>query len=317
MKLFSKKNIIIISILISFLFYAAMLFFSDVSKISENFYKMNLGIYIVSLILITSSIVIRGIRFFIIMKSLDIPISLKECILVFTSGLAFSLTPGGIGTGIKSLILKEKFGKSLSSTSPVMIFEKWLEIFSNIIIIGMLLFWFNYTSSQIVFFIGLALCVFSIIIFKKQSKLIFLNFLLRRLRLSEKISFNHDEYYKTSSILFNPKNLFKTMSITIVNNLIILFAIFLIFQSFSIPIDVLDSGQLYYTSITLGILSFIPGGIIVTEGGLLGLLLNHGIEISLVSTLVLSIRFQTFWYTTILGFIALKWTIYSNKKIHL
>lgn len=315
--MFSKKNIIIISVLTSFVFYAIILFYSDTSKIIEHIQKIDPILYLISFLLITSSIAIRGIRFFIIMRSLGILISLKECIIIFTSGLAFSLTPGGIGTGIKSLILKNKYEKSFSSTVPVMIFEKWLEISTNILIIGILLIWFDYTASKIIFLIGSILCAFSIIIFKKQSGIMLLNSLAQRLWLFKKFSLNHEEFKKTSSMLFSPKNLLNTLSITILNNFIVLVAIFLIFQSSYTQITLFESGQLYYTSITLGILSLIPGGIVITEGGLLGLLLNHGIEITTASFLVLSIRFQTFWYTTILGFISLRWSIYSkiNSKL--
>jgi uncharacterized membrane protein YbhN (UPF0104 family) len=58
----------------------------------------------------------------------------------------------------------------------------------------------------------------------------------------------------------------------------------------------------------LGVVSFIPGGLVVTEGTLAVLLNLHGIEISLAMSAVIIIRIFTLWYPVIVGFFALKLT---------
>jgi len=63
---------------------------------------------------------------------------------------------------------------------------------------------------------------------------------------------------------------------------------------------------MYVTSILLGVASFLPEGIGVMEGSLVGLLTLNGIDISIAFPLVISLRIFTLWYSVIAGFISLK-----------
>ena len=62
----------------------------------------------------------------------------------------------------------------------------------------------------------------------------------------------------------------------------------------------------YTTSILLGILSFLPLGVGVVEGSLVGFFSLLGIETSLAFTVVIIIRLFTRWYPVSFGFIMLK-----------
>ena len=62
----------------------------------------------------------------------------------------------------------------------------------------------------------------------------------------------------------------------------------------------------YATSIILGVASFIPGGIGVSEGTLIGLLSLQGLTISSAVSLTIFIRIFTLWYSVLIGFVALK-----------
>ena len=76
----------------------------------------------------------------------------------------------------------------------------------------------------------------------------------------------------------------------------------------NIQIDLITSFQYVFTSILFGSISFIPGGLGVTEGSLTTLLHNSGISLSQSSASVLLIRLLTLWYSIILGLIVYKLT---------
>ena len=59
----------------------------------------------------------------------------------------------------------------------------------------------------------------------------------------------------------------------------------------------------------MGVLSFIPGGLIITETGLLGSIVNTGTDFSIATLLVLLIRIMTFWFPVFIGFITLKFVL--------
>ena len=73
-------------------------------------------------------------------------------------------------------------------------------------------------------------------------------------------------------------------------------------------LDYLTILAIYTTSILLGAISFIPGGIGVTEGSISGLFTLNGIDISTALILSVMIRVFTLWYSVGVGFISLKFT---------
>ena len=84
-------------------------------------------------------------------------------------------------------------------------------------------------------------------------------------------------------------------------------AVYFVFKSFGIDFLELYNVVLAYTSsIILGVASFVPGGIGVSEGTLISLLSIHGLSLSTAITLTLFIRMFTLWYSVFVGFIALK-----------
>ena len=62
----------------------------------------------------------------------------------------------------------------------------------------------------------------------------------------------------------------------------------------------------YSSSLIVGALSFIPGGLGVAEGSLIGLFSLQNIDFSEAIVIVVLIRFFTLWFSTIVGFVALK-----------
>ena len=86
-------------------------------------------------------------------------------------------------------------------------------------------------------------------------------------------------------------------------------AVYLVFDLFNLNIDFFNTSQIYFTSQIIGLLSFVPGGIIVTEAGLFGLILKTGNEMSIAAMLVLLIRILTFWFPMFIGFITLKFVL--------
>jgi uncharacterized protein (TIRG00374 family) len=61
-------------------------------------------------------------------------------------------------------------------------------------------------------------------------------------------------------------------------------------------------------SVLIGALSFMPGGLGVTEASMGGLLSLQGVEISFALIAAVIIRIFTSWYTVVVGFIALKFS---------
>ena len=74
------------------------------------------------------------------------------------------------------------------------------------------------------------------------------------------------------------------------------------------------SSQIFFTSQVLGILSFIPAGIIVMESSLLGFLIQHSIDFSTAAVLIVILRFFTTWIPTMIGAATLKFSFSKNPN---
>jgi len=62
----------------------------------------------------------------------------------------------------------------------------------------------------------------------------------------------------------------------------------------------------YSSSLIVGAISFIPGGVGIAEASLIGLFTIQNIELSEAVVAVVLIRLFTLWFSTLSGFIALK-----------
>ena len=68
---------------------------------------------------------IRSMRQKVFFDSLDIKLSIRQNIKLYFAGMSLMVTPGGSGELIKNHILKEKFGHAYTKTIPVLLTEKY------------------------------------------------------------------------------------------------------------------------------------------------------------------------------------------------
>lgn len=302
MKVLKKiVSIVIITIII----YAIFLFMSDLDKISDKILNFKLEFLPIIVGLVIFSWIISYFRWNILLKNQNIHIPHSLNFQIFLVGGALGITPGKIGELFKSQILKEKFNIPRTKTAPLFIVEKFLDLVSAMIVtvIGI---WFIPEIGYLAI-IGL---VISIILFKiLTSKKLFiqtLSFLNKIKFLSkylEPLSSSHEILSKT----LHSKKMFSLLILSIFYWIVIGCAAFFVIEGFGFSVgSILNIISTYSSSLIIGALSFIPGGIGIAEGSLIGLLSFQGIDVSEAIVIVVLIRIFTLWFSTITGFIALK-----------
>jgi len=303
---FNKAILLIIA---AIFFYALILILSDINKVILVLNQIEFQRYFLILLLSILTIIIHGWRYHAILNKLNLKLNFRESLLISTAGISMIVTPGGIGSIIKSYFLKKRTGRSISSTTPIIIYERWLDIVALTIIIGTLLIWNNFFESQIIFIVSLVLSGFIFFVFKGTIGLNFFNQMMIKTRILRKFVVDVDEFHESTKKLTTLKNTVELLLITFLSKIVPMFAVFLVFDLFNLNMDLFTTSQIYFTSQIIGLLSFIPGGIIVTEAGLLGLILKTGTDFSVATILVFLIRILTFWFPTFIGFLALKFVL--------
>ena len=308
-----KINKIIFVIIFAVLFYVIIAVYSDFSLFLQEIKNVNFELLPVILILITLSIIIKGIRQYYILKILKIDVPLGYNIRLFISGLSMLITPAGSGTAIKSQFLKDEFGISRSKTIPFAFVERYHDFIAIVVILFITLSIVQSFATQIIsyFSAGFLTSIFFII---NQKKILFwCQKKFEKIKFLKKIFIKDDEFYDSLFILFNLKNTIFLSGFTIPIIAIESIAIFLAFMSVIPEINPVDSIQNFFTAVLAGLFSFIPAGLGVTELSMVELFSKFELEISKVVSAVLYVRLVTLWFMTLLGFIFLK-TMYNKKN---
>ena len=260
----------------------------------------------ISFVLFLPMFFFQSLRFHIILKKLGIETTFKNSILVHVSSLSMLITPGAAGSLLKSILIKKKTGNSISSTAPIVFFERWLELTTITIIIGFFLFWYTSIESILVFLIGIIIVSITFYIFKNSSGINYINKLFIKTKILKKYTINQNDFVETTKILATSKNIISLLFLSLFSKIFPISAVFLIFELFNTNLDIFQTSQIYFVGQIIGALTFIPGGIFVTEASLLGLMLNSNIEFTVASIIVILIRVLTFWFPLILGFVVLR-----------
>ena len=287
--------------------YAIILIAFDVNIISEkiNDFDFQYLPFIIPLIPLTWGVLF--LRWNLLLKNSAIDIPLKDNFMIFISGFALGVTPGKVGELIKAQLLKNKFNIPRSKTAPLVIVERFYDFFAIAIIslFGILVFEY---SIYIFTILAIGIIIFLTITFSEK---LFLKFLQK----IEKIKFlrNFSSELPKSFTIIQKSTRGKIFPLSIILSVIfwILDSIIAYLTLLSFGIDIIDYFVLmsiYTSSIILGVISFLPLGIGVVEGSLVGFLSLNGIEFPLATAIVVFIRFFTRWIGVMAGFLGLKFS---------
>ena len=300
---FNKKFFVFL--ISSIIIYATFLIVSDLNKLSENIVDFKIEFLPLILSLVSAGWVALYFRWILLLKNLKYSLPHKENFPIFLSGFALSVTPGKIGELLKSQLLKEKFDLPIKISAPVILIERFYNAIGIIIIsiFGILVFDF----SGIIILI--TTCLLILIFFILRSERLFHIFIQKISKISflSKFSNSFMNSYDVIKESTRPKIFIISSILSAIYWIFESIAVYFILKSFGIDLlSIFDVIPTYATSIILGVASFIPAGLGVSESTLIGLLSLQGLTISTAVSLTIFIRLLTLWYSVFIGFIALK-----------
>ena len=306
-------NRIILILVATISVYAIFLFVSDFNIITEKISNFKIHYLPLILLLVTVSWIPLIFRWHFLLKNCEIQIPFTKSILVYLSGSALQITPGQIGELIKAQILKTSFGIPRTKTASVVLVEKIYDLIGAIIasIIGMIIL--ELEIYLIIFAILILFLIFFFFYYKPAFE-----FFLRQIiktKFFSKYTENISESYEIIKKITTPQIAIRSIFLSITYWFVVSIAVYCTLLAFDIDIlSYLKVLSIFTTSTILGAITFIPGGIGVTEGSIAGLFTLEGIHMSTALVLGVMIRIVTLWYNVSIGFIALKFSGFSFKK---
>ena len=212
---------------------------------------------------------------------------------------SFISTPLGLGQVVKSQLIKELHGISRSKTLPVIILERFFDIFAITMLVIFTIIQFFSIQSAVIVLISLVIISIAYVILMKGN----LGYITKKI---SKISFlkkilPSDEIYESLHTSLKFKKMISSLGLSLVIWSIDAVGVYLAFLSFNIDINFIQSIQYYLTSLVYGTISFLPGGVGLTEGSLIAQLMTNGFDFSFASSMTVFVRLTTIWFATILG----------------
>ena len=301
------NNTILLNITGTIALYAIFLFVADFNLIEEKISSFKINYLPIILILVTLSLIPIFIKWYFLLKNCEINIPLTKSIAVFLSGMAFDITPGQIGALMKSQILKTSSNIPRTKTAPIIFIEKLYDLIGAIIAAAMGIIILGMETYLIIIAILVLAIIFFFMYYRPASELFFKR--ITKTKFFSSYVENISEFNKIIQKSTNVKIATMCILLAITYWFIISAAVYYTLIAFDINmLDYLKVIAIYATSALLGAISFIPGGIGITEGTITGLLTLEGISISTALILSVMIRIFVLWYPVCLGFISLKFT---------
>ena len=238
---------------------------------------------------------VKFFRWHVYLQKMGIRIRAKKSLDIFLAGLSMSATPGKAGLLIKTQMLKGVTGHSMISTSPIIAAELYMDL------LGL----------SLISLLGIGLLGNEIWIALLLSMLPLLGlvpgipgFAIGQLEKIPILSGRAVEMRKAlDSIfgLFGVRVLIVSLTITLIAWASEGFALSLILRGLGFDVGIVTTTVLFGFSTLIGVLSMLPGGLMVTDASLMGLLVQTGIPNTPAAVASIMARIFTLWLAVIVG----------------
>ena len=300
---FSKSKIFLIIFSIV-LFYVCFIFYSDLEIFLKIYSQINLSYLFLIFSLLPLTLFIRSRSQSILLNSIGINLSIKQNYHLFLTGLSMSITPIGFGQVIKSHFLENKYGHSISKSLPLVFVERLLDFIAIICLLWISLIFYFSNDTLIILLISTSILFSLFLLLRFKKFIIKIQTIIKNNSFLSKKFPNFEEFNYSLMKLLTLKISIKTILLISLVTALEGMMIYVGFLSFNIDLGYFESIQLFYTSVLVGIFSFLPGGIGITEGSFVLMLVKQNFEFVIASSLIIFLRLITIWSVTIIGFIA-------------
>jgi uncharacterized protein (TIRG00374 family) len=276
--------------------------YGDYEKVVSSFKNFNWYLIPILLLLSLGNYVSRFFKWEYYLKIIDVKLHKLDSLSIFMSGLIMSITPGKMGELLKSYLVKQVNGTSISKTAPIVFAERATDFLSLTILALAGAYFYEY-GKNIIIIIGLIILTGLIIISNKKLFYKIISIISNFSFISKHILKIRTAYESSSKLLSITPLLLMTL-LSVVSWGFECFGYYLILTNFEMEIDVLWAIFSYSFATIVGALSMLPGGLGVTEGSLTLMLVQKGLSEHNAFAATFIVRAVTLWFAVLVGAIS-------------
>jgi uncharacterized protein (TIRG00374 family) len=236
-----------------------------------------------------------------------------DSLQVFLAGFALTVTPGKLGEAVKAVLLRASHRIPMARTAPIVIAERVTDLVALLLLalVGV----FDYDVDPRFLIAGAALVVAGLVVVSVDPVAKAAIAIAGRLPLLRRFAHRLDDAHAHTAILLAPLPLVVATALASVSWFFECLAFWIVVHGFPGARIGLQGATFVYAATTIaGALSFLPGGLGVTEAGMLALLvrLGTGVGRGAAAAATFVTRVATLWFAVALGLPAL--LLYARRK---
>jgi glycosyltransferase 2 family protein len=294
--------------------YVAFSIWADARSVGRALADFHWPIALLALALASLNYVVRFVRWHYYLKLLGLSVPTGHSFLVFLGGFSLTVTPGKLGEVIKALLLRESLGIPAVRTAPIVIAERFTDLMGLLLLacVGI----FTFTIDLRFLIVGALVIVLGMVVVSVEPIATFFLRLSARVPVVRRVTPKLQDAYRTTAELLHPRALVLGVALSVVSWFFECTAFWAVVHGFPGASVGLQAATFIYASMTVaGALSFLPGGLGVTEAGMLGLLgqLGTGCGRSVAAAATFVTRLCTLWFAVLVGIAALLIFARRNK----
>lgn len=229
-----------------------------------------------------------------------------DSVLLFTGGMVMAVTPAKVGEVLKSALLKRINGTPIAASAPIVLAERITDGLAMLLLMGAGLT--LYPPARPAFVALLVLTVAGLLLVQSQSLMQRALGMLAHLPFAGRVVPRVATAYESSRQLLAWRLLFVSTIISVVSWFGECAAMYYVLIGLGITGEalLLKATFIFAASTLFGLVSFLPGGLGVSEASSTGLLvLLVPMAAGPATTATIIIRFCTLWFGVSLGVVAL------------
>jgi uncharacterized protein (TIRG00374 family) len=311
MSLKTLQGKLVASILLGLIVVIGIGLFSDLRAVGRDFQTFQWALLPIILACTLLNYFLRWLKWDYYLRQLGIGhgVSRGDSGLIFTAGLVMSVTPGKLGEVFKSYLLRRVNRTAVSRSAPVVLAERLTDGLAMLLLMGLGLT--LYPPARPAFIVLVVLSVAGILIVQHRPLALAIINGVARLPLGDKVAPRLHTIYTSLNQLLDWRILTVSTLISIVSWGFECVAFYFVLVGLGVDgtaLLLLQATFIFAASTLFGLVSFLPGGLGVSEVTSVGLLVGLvGMSVSAATTATIVIRFATLWFGVLCGVVALAW----------
>ena len=282
-------------VLLGVVVFGTLFVYGDLPDLFRSLGQFPLSYLAIVLALALTNYLIRWVRWHYYLRTLDVDLEGSHNVLIFFSGLSMAISPGKVGELAKCYLLSEADQVPVSRSSPVVIMERVTDIVAvfTLSAVGLAVL-----PSRLVIAGAIVVAVVVVIL---AATVILGRGLILRLPLMKRWETQILDSRESFARLLSAKVILIGLALAILAWLSEGVGLWVVLRGLDTSPSLVRAVSIYATASLVGALIMLPGGVIGTEGSMVGLLRGIGLTRTDASAATIIIRLCTLWFAVVLG----------------